>query len=137
MEMAAVSSTVGLQGVTQTAFQQLKLQQARQNADRAEQQARSLQIQAADAQRDADRAEENARDLSVRSSRAQSDAGRARQGLAMIRSVNEIKSDLSSVLARVGLPMNEVESGSIKPAETTPIINTSGQLTGTVVNTVA
>jgi len=137
MEMAAISSTVGLQGVTQTAFQQLKLQQARQNADRAEQQARSLQIQATDAQRDADRAEENARDLSVRSSRAQSEAGRARQGLAMIRLVNDMKSDLSVVLTRAGSAVNEVENGSSQPAETTPIINTSGQLTGTVVNTVA
>jgi methyl-accepting chemotaxis protein len=135
--MAAISSTSGLQGVTQTAFQQLKLQQARQNADRAEQQARSLQIQAVDAQRAADQAEETARDLSVRSSYAQGVAGRARQGLAMIRSVNEVKADLSTVLARVGQSASEVESNSTRLTETVPVINTSGQLTGTVVNTVA
>jgi methyl-accepting chemotaxis protein len=137
MEMAAISSTSGLQGVTQTAFQQLKLQQARQNADRAEQQARSLQIQAADAQREADRAEENARDLSVRSSRAQSLAGQARQGLAMIRSVNDMKTDLANVLTRVRPSANEVDGSSTQTAEIAPVINTSGQVTGTMVNTVA
>ncbi|MEW6513389.1 MAG: hypothetical protein AB1443_05255 [Pseudomonadota bacterium] len=134
--MAAISSTSGLQGVTQTAFQQLKLQQARQNADRAEQQARSLQNQAAEAQREADRAEENARDLSVRSSQAQSAAGQARQGLAMIRSVNDMKADLSTVLARVESSASEVDSNVVQPVVSAPVINTSGQLTGTVVNTV-
>lgn len=135
--MAAISSTSGLQGVTQTAFQQLKLQQARQNADRAEQQARSLQIQAADAQREADRAEENARDLSVRSGRAQNEAGQARQGLAMIRSVNEMKAGLATVLTRAAPSANEVDSNSIQPTETMPVVNTLGQMTGTMVNTVA
>lgn len=137
MEMAAISSISGLQGVTQTAFQQLKLQQARQNADRAEQQARSLQVQAAEAQRDADRAQENARDLSVRSSRAQSEAGHARQGLAMINSVNQMRSEISAVLARVGTSAKTVESTPTTPANTVPVVNTSGQLTGSMVNTVA
>lgn len=136
--MASISSTIGLQGVTQAAFQQLKLQQARQNADRAEQVARSLQNQAAAAQRDADRAQENARDLSVRSSRAQGEAGRARQGLAMIRSVNEMKADLTTVLTRVEASANEADNGPVTPVVATaaaPVINTSGQLTGTMVNT--
>lgn len=136
--MASISSTSGLQGVTQTAFQQLKLQQARQNADRAEQVARSLQNQAAAAQREADRAQENARDLSVLSSRAQGEAGRARQGLAMIRSVNEMKADLSTLLTRVEASANEAETGSITPVVekvAAPVINTSGQLTGTTINT--
>lgn len=133
--MVAISSTIGLQGVTQAAFQQLKLQQARQNAERAEQVARSLQNQAADAQRAADRAQENARDLSVRSSRAQGEAGRARQGLAMIRSVNEMKAELSTLLTRVEAPASEVDNGPITPVAAAPVINTSGQLTGTMINT--
>lgn len=135
--MASISSTIGLQGVTQAAFQQLKLQQARQNAERAEQIARSLQNQAAAAQREADRAQENALDLSVRSSNAQSEAGRARQGLAMIRSVNEMKANLSTQLTRVETSMSEAENGPAAPAAAGPVINTSGQLTGTVINTAA
>lgn len=136
--MASISSTSGLQGVTQAAFQQLKLQQARQNADRAEQVARSLQNQAAEAQRDADRAQENVRDLSVLSSRARGEAGRARQALAMIRSVNEMKADLSTRLTRVEALANEAKTGSITPVVAqvlAPVINTSGQLTGTAINT--
>lgn len=133
--MASISSTTGLPGVTQAAFQQLKLQQARQNAERAEQIARSLQNQAAAAQREADRAQENARDLSALSSRAQGEAGRARQGLAMIQSVNEMKADLSTVLTRVEASANEAENGSITPVAAAPVINTSGQLTGTMINT--
>lgn len=122
--------------MTQAAFQQLKLQQARQNAERAEQTARSLQSQAADAQRAADRAQENARDLSVRSSRAQGEAGRARQGLAMIRSVNEMKAELSTLLTRVEAPANEAENGPAATVAAAPVINTSGQLTGTMIDTV-
>ncbi len=136
--MASISSTSGLQAVTQAAFQQLKLQQARRNADRAEQIARSLQSQAADAQREADRAQENARDLSLRSSRAQDEAGRARQGLAMIRSVSEMKAGLAARLTRVEASANEAETGSITPVAAkvaAPVVNTSGQLTGTTINT--
>lgn len=135
--MAAVSSTLGLQGVTQAAYQQLKLQQARQNADRAEQQARSLERQAADAQREADRAQENARDLSVRSGRAQSEAGRAKQGLAMIRSADEMKSALAVTATRAEASMNGSAARSNPPAAASPVFNTSGQLTGTRVNTQA
>lgn len=136
--MAAVSSAIGLQSVTQTAFQQLKLQQARQNADRAEQLARNLQVEAAEAQREADRAQENARSLSVRSSQAQGEAGRARQGLAMIRSVNDMQEGLTTVLNRVaGSSGNDVEIDSTAPAQAAPVINTSGQVTGTMINTAA
>lgn len=133
--MASISSTIGLQGVTQAAFQQLKLQQARQNADRAEQVARRLQNQAAEAQRAADQAQENARDLSMRSSRAQGEAGQARQGLAMIRSVNEMKAGLSTLLTRVEASASEAATGPTAPVAAVPVINTSGQLTGTTINT--
>lgn len=133
--MASISSIFGLQGVTQAAFQQLQLQQARRNAGRAEQAARSLQIQAAAAQREADRAQENARDLAVRSSHAQGEAGRARQGLAMVRAVNEMKADLSTLLTRAQASANDAGSGQAVPVVAAPVINTSGQLTGTMINT--
>jgi ABC-type hemin transport system substrate-binding protein len=136
--MAGISSTGGLQAVTQTAFQQLKLQQARQNAERAEQVARSLRGEAADAQREADRAQENARSLMVRSNQAQSVAGQARQGLAMIRTVGEMQENLSNMQIRTDtVSSSTVETAAIAPAASVPVVNTSGQVTGTVVNTTA
>lgn len=140
--MAAISSTVGFQAATQAAFQQLKLQQARQNAERAEQAARSLQSQAVEAQRVADRAQEDARSLSVQSSQAQRAAGQAKQGLAMIQSVDEMKASLSSTLTQVSERQESVRSSpapsvSAPAKESPPVVNLSGQVTGTVVNTTA
>lgn len=124
--------------MTQTAFQQLKLQQARQNAERAEQVARNLRSEAADAQREADRAQENARSLMVRSNQAQSVAGQARQGLAMIRTVGEMQESLSNMQIRTDtVSGSTVETAAIAPAANIPVVNTSGQVTGTVVNTTA
>jgi ABC-type hemin transport system substrate-binding protein len=138
MGMAAISSTVGVQAVTQTAFQQLKLQQARQNAERAEQVARNLQREAAEAQIEANRAGEDARSLLVQSNQAQSVAGRARQGLAMIRTVGEMKESLSNMQIRTdSVSSSTVETAAIAPAANVPVVNTSGQVTGTVVNTTA
>jgi hypothetical protein len=142
--MAAISSSVGLQSVAQAAFQQLKFRQAEQNAERAEQVARNLRDEATQAQREADRAQENARTLSVRSQRAQSVAGQARQGLAMIRTVGEMQEGLSGILARVGNPSGGTADSGAKSADgavvttgSAPVINTSGQTTGVVVNTTA
>jgi len=138
--MAATSSIAGSQTVTQSALQELRLQQARQNAGRAEQVARSLQRQAADAQRDVDRAEASARSLAVQSEQAQNIAGRVRQGLAALRSVGEMQSRLSATVDQVSVQLGVVpvtnESAEVTSAPT-PVINTSGQLTGTVVNTTA
>jgi len=136
--MAVISSTAGMQAVTQAAFQQLKLQQARQNADRAEQVARALQTKAAAAQQVADQAQEDARSLTVQSSRAQNIAGQARQGVAMVESVGEMQTRLSGTIDRVAqmqveVPVPEVTS----PVPGNPVINTSGQATGTLVNTTA
>jgi hypothetical protein len=127
-----------IQSATQAAFQQLRLQQAQRNAERAEQLAGALRGQAADARREADRAQENARELAVRSSQADDAAGRAHRGLALIESVGGMQATLSAVLDRVS---GAAENGktSRMPAFTTaaPVVNTTGQMTGTVVNTVA
>lgn len=134
--MTAVSSTIGMQSASNAAFQQLKLQQARQNAERAEQFARSLQTEAANAQREADRAQESASSLSVQSSQALGEAGRARQGLALVRSVSGMQESLSAVLDRVP-ETAPVAKAPVAAAASAPVVNTSGQLTGVVVNTVA
>jgi hypothetical protein len=76
--------------------------------------------------------------LSVQSNQAQSVAGRARQGVAMIRTVGEMQESLSNVRIRTdSVSSSTVETAAIAPAASVPVINTSGQVTGTVVNTTA
>lgn len=144
--MAAISSSsVGAQSAAQAGWQQLKLQQAKQNADRAEANARALASRAAEAQSVADRAQESARNLTVQSSQAQDTAGQARQGLAMIRSVGQMQASLSNTVGQVSERMDiaapegktsEIKTSSVV-ATPTPVRNTSGQITGTMVNTTA
>lgn len=142
--MAIGSSTSSIQTVTQGALQQLRLQQAKRDADRAEQTAQSLQGQAQDAQRVANRAEEVARSLSVQADQAQSQAGKARQGLASLSSLGQLQALVDHVSDQVfQTPLNTQQSAPTVPttsqtqASTTPVVNTQGQVTGTVVNTTA
>jgi len=118
----------------------LRLQQARQNADRAEQAARALEARAVDAKRIAERADENARSLFVQADQANSVAGQARQGLAMVKSVSQMQSSLSNTVSQVTERQEVKETGVVTQAsqvESPPVINTSGQITGVVVNTTA
>lgn len=141
--MAAISSTAGFQAASQAAFQQMKVQQARQNAERAEQAARVLTREAAEAQQVADRAQENARSLSVRSGQAQSVAGQARQGVAMMQTVGEMQTRLGDTVTQATERVESVQAvgGAQVPAapaaEAPPVLNLSGQVTGRVVNTTA
>lgn len=139
--MTAISSTSGSQFVAHSALQQLRIQQARQNAGQAEQVARSLRQQAAEAQRNADRAEENARSLAVQSDQAETIAGNARQGLSALKSAEDMKVQLSQTVGRISEKIDSdvpvtVVSGNYVPAPA-PVFNTSGQMTGTLVNTTA
>lgn len=114
-------------------MQQLKVQQAKQNAERAEFAARALRAQANEVQRVADRAQEDARSLYVRSDQAHSAAGQARQGLAMLKSVGTMEATLTNVANQASERQVQLQQSSA-PA---PVVNTSGQMTGTVINTVA
>lgn len=131
--MAAIPSTVGMQAATQAAMQQLKVQQAKQNAERAEFAARALRAQANEAQQVADRAQEDARNLYVRSDQAQSAAGEARHGLAMLKSIGAMQSSLANAVSQAGERQMQMQQAS----EPAPVVNTSGQVTGRVINTVA
>lgn len=140
--MANISSTsIGAQSAAQAGWQQLRLQQARQNAQRAEQAAQALAAKAADAQRVADRADENARSLYAQSDQARSAAGQARQGLAAIRSAGEMQGSLANTVDQVSVRQqaanadSTVEKAPVTPAA--PVVNTSGQVTGVMVNTTA
>lgn len=144
-EMATISSTsIGAQSATQAGWQQLRLQQARQNAQRAEQAAQALAAKAADAQRVADRADENARFLYTQSDQARSEAGQARLGLAMVKSAGEMQSSLANTVEQVSVRQqatntdNTVEKVPATPiAPAAPVVNTSGQVTGVMINTTA
>lgn len=146
--MTTVSSALGTQA-TQPAsagFSQLRLQQARRNAEQAELAARALQAQASNAQRTAARAQENARSLSVQSDEAQTVAGRARQGLHALDSANAAFSRVGKVIERIApaaetpaaTPVQALAPATPAPASTAPaVLNTDGQVTGTLVNTSA
>lgn len=144
--MSAISSSTGTQSAAQAGLGQLQLQQARQNAARAEQTARALRAEAASAQQVANNAQENARALSVRSEQAQSEAGQARQGVTVIESAGQMQTQLGNVASRIVVAAERDQS--TQPAETSttaqtanvpnaPVVNTQGQVTGTVVNTTA
>ena len=135
--MAIGSSTSGLQPATQAAWQQFKLQQAKRDADRADQNAQSLQAQAQDAQRVANRAEEVARSLSVQADQAQSEAGRARQGLASLSSLGQFQSLVDHVSDQFTQRLQSTQAVASTAAKSAPVVNTKGQVTGKVVNTTA
>lgn len=137
--MASISSSGSADSVVRAGFQQLRVAEARRNADRAEQIARGLQAAAQAAQRTAERADENARSLTVQSDQARVDAGRARQGVVYLDSVGRMADQLGGFVAQVA-ERTEVAAETVAAApEAGPVavVNTQGQLTGTRVSTTA
>lgn len=132
----AVTSASGAQSASGGLWAQLQLQQARRNADQAEQQASALQAQARSAQSVADRAQENARSLQVQSRQAQGDAGQARLNLANLNSVGEVQNQLSDLKTQISKVL-QPEPLAATATATAPVVNTSGQQTGTLVNVTA
>lgn len=129
----AVMSASGAQSASGGLWAQLQLQQARRNADQAEQQAAALQAQARSAQSVADSAQENARSLQVQSRQAQGDASQARLNLATQNSVGEVQSQLGNLRTQIA----DVLQSDILSTTAAPVVNTSGQQTGTLVNVTA
>lgn len=125
----AVTSTSGVQSAGSGILAQIELQQARQAADQAEQQAAALQARAQAAQAAADRAQENARSLQVQSKQAQGSASQARMNLVTQTQLGDLQVQIRDVLT----------SDTLSPPVTVaaaPVINTSGQETGKLVNVV-
>lgn len=129
----AVTSASSAHSAGSGLWAQIQLQQARQNADRAEQQAAALQAKAQSAQTVADRAQENARSLQVQSRQAHGDAAQARLNLATQNSAGEVQSQLGDLRTQIA---NVLES-DIFSDSAAPVVNTSGQQTGTLVNVTA
>ena len=135
--MASVSPT---SSANQVGLQQLRLQQARRNAEQAEQTAQSLKSQANQAQLTADRAQESARSLTVQSDQAQAKVGQVRQGLAAMGSAQQSMVQLSKTVDQVLTrePAQPSPATSATPSSNAPpVVNAQGQVTGTIINTTA
>lgn len=131
--MASISSVSG----AQSGLQQLALQQAVRVADQAELTARSLQGQARAAQQDANRADENARAIATQANQAQVNAGLARQGVAVIKTIGQMQTQIEGVVAQVTGKQHAAEVAARPQNPTPPVVNAQGQVTGTVINTTA
>ena len=143
----AISSSTSASSVTSGLFSQMQVQQAQRNAERAEMEARALQLSARAAQAAADRAQNGARTLQVQADQADDNAGQARQGVAALRSSAEARTDLGvraeraaeSIRVResppVVAPKAEVAVPAAAPAA--PVVNVDGQTTGTLISVTA
>lgn len=131
----AITSTSAIQSATTGLWVEMQRQIAQRNVDQAEQRASALQAKAQEAQSVAERARENARTLNSQASQAQGEAGQARQGLARQTAGGEIQAQLT------GLHEQIVDLlGANSPIETSalpPVINASGQTTGSLINVTA
>ena len=110
---------------TQSAAQsgaQARLQQAKREAERAERVAQTLQASAQNAENEARRADQEASSLSAQSNQATAEARGARQNVNAL--TNEQQRSKTQQVSQV----------KFTPL---PVLNTQGQLTGTVVNTTA
>lgn len=133
--MAVTStSTSGTQAVTQAAWQSLQLQQAKQFAERAAQNARTLQAKANDAQNQAERAQENARTLRVDANKAQNVAVQADRGVRATEATSQIGPQVVNKATQVA---EAQVSATVTQTQTTPTVNTQGEAIGTVINVTA
>jgi len=135
--MASVSSLSGTSSVAFSGLSQLRVQQAQRNAEQADLAARALAQQAREAQRIALDAQENARSLSAQASQAETSAGQARLNLAEIRSGEQVQVQLSASVGKVSEALTVAPPATPVQSSPAPVVNTQGQLTGTVVNTTA
>lgn len=124
MATAAISGSGSATGFV---VEQLRVQQAKRNAEQTEAAARSLQRQASAAQREAVAAQEGARSLQVQSDQAQSEAGQARQQVASLAAVQTVQEGFQTIRTQIAASVKALDA----PA---PSINAEGQTTGTVVN---
>lgn len=128
MQVGSSSASLPSSGI----WAQVQQQQAQRTADQAEQRAQALQARAREAQTEADRAQEGARSLKVQSEQAQGEAVSARQGLEAMSALGEVEGNLDGLRSQIAkvlaLPAGEPLA---------PVVNTSGQQTGTLVSVTA
>lgn len=135
--MATISSISGSQTASQSSFLQLQLLQATRDAAQAEQAARSLQAEVSAAQQAAASAEQNVRAISAQARQAEVAAGLAQSELAAVRSASQTQPQQTLATSRQAETLKSLEPAIKNLNSAPPIINTQGQVTGTVVNTTA
>lgn len=135
--MAAISSLSGAQTAPQSGLLQFKLQQATRVAEQAEQLARSLQAEVSAAQQAAATADENARAVATEANQAEVVAGQARADVTAIRSASQAQAQQTNAVSLQAETLKVLEPAIKSRPSAPPIINTQGQVTGTVVNTTA
>jgi hypothetical protein len=128
------TSVSGTQQVTQSAWDQLQFQQAKQFAERAAQNARLLQAKARDAQTAADQAQENARVLGVKADQAQGVAVQADRNVRSSEASAQISLAVTGVVAEAVQTVQAQQPAQVQAA---PTVNTQGETIGTVVNVTA
>lgn len=128
----AVTSTSGTQAITQSAWAQLQVDQAKRFAERAAQDARAMQSKANDAQSIAERAQENARSLRVDANEARSIAVEAQRGVQASESSRQIGPQVVSEVTQA-----TTQTTDATPVQAAPTVNTQGETIGTVVNVTA
>lgn len=133
----AVTSTSGTQAITQSAWARLQVEQARRFAERAAQNARSMQSKANDAQSAAQQAQENARALRVEANQARSIAVEADRGVRATESSSQIGPMVVNEVTQAAQSAGVVRTAAVAPAQTAPTVNTQGETIGTVVNVTA
>ncbi|MCK9389140.1 MAG: hypothetical protein M0Q22_12225 [Sulfuritalea sp.] len=135
--MASISSLSGAQSAAQSGLAQLRLQQAKREAEQADQVARSLQAQAQSAQLKASQADQEARAITTQADVAESSAGQARQGLALVKTSGQMQTQLSGVVTQVVEKQKSAAPPAPVQTPAAPVTNVQGQVTGTVINTTA
>lgn len=134
MSMSPVS---GSSAFTSGIWAQMQQQAAERTADQAESKARSLRAQAEDAQAIANRQQENARSLRVQSQQAQGNADSARQGLASLKSLEKVQTQLGQWQSDLSAAL-ETDTSSVQGSNaSSPVTNAQGQVTGALLNVTA
>jgi len=131
----AITSISGTRSATQSAWELLQQEQARQFAERAAQNARALQSRASDAQGEANRAQQYALTLKVKAGQAQSIAVQADRSVRAAESSAQIGPQVIDKVTQA-----TQHAAQTVPAEATPqqpTVNTQGETIGTLINVTA
>ncbi len=114
--------------------QQFRQQQAQRNADQAAQNAQSLQSQARSARLDAARAQQNARELEIQAGQAQSEANRINVNVKAATNIETAQTNLQTSYDRLPDQIVAAKSDTYTAPNATAV---SAASIGTVVDTTA
>jgi len=132
MDFSATSASSSNYSASAVQFQR---RQAEQAARQAELRADTLQREAASARKDADASEQRADSLQQQAGAANDEARVVRQGLQTGAGFQQLGGQLEQTTTRLANAVTEAAAGSA--AAPRPTINSSGQVTGQLINVTA